>query len=47
MRKLKTCPKCDGTNTQRASKLGMYAGSWFCRDCALYYNQTKKEALSS
>ena len=47
MHKLKTCPKCDGTNTRKASKLGLYAGAWFCLDCAIYYNKTKEEALTA
>ena len=43
----KTCPKCEGTNTAKASKLGFYAGSRFCRDCAIYYNMTREEYLKA
>ena len=35
----KICPKCFNKNTRRASKLGYYSGSMFCKDCAIYYNQ--------
>lgn len=35
----KICPKCLNKNTRSASKLGYYAGSMFCLDCAIYYNQ--------
>ncbi len=39
----KQCPKCKNKNTQIASKIGYYASSWFCLDCAIYFNITKKE----
>lgn len=35
----KICPKCLNKNTRKASKLGWYAGSMFCLDCAIYYNK--------
>lgn len=33
------CPKCFNRNTEKASKLGMYEGAYFCKDCAIYYNK--------
>ncbi len=41
----KICPKCEGTNTAKSSKLGYNAGSRFCNDCAIYYNMTREEYL--
>jgi len=40
---MSNCPKCKGKKTHKASKLGMYAGCWFCLDCAIYYNKPKIE----
>jgi len=41
----KICPKCEGTNTAKASKLGYYNGARFCNDCAIYYSITREEYL--
>lgn len=47
MKKMKICPKCGNTNTWKASKLDWNkVGSWFCKDCAIYYNISREEALT-